>query len=486
MSQKVNPIAVRLRLNRLSDSSWYSDYYYSKLLYQDINFREYLKLIKQPNANKLGLRTGKCIIHFYPKKTLIHLFCVGRSRVTKPHALRALEKPKEYPPVEKLQMSKTERPSRTEFLLNSTLGSSLVPKFITERFATQGATRQSHIEDDIHRNRKAIVSYIRQASNFSRFAFILMVMMHIQFTYAPNHYQNIIDLQNRSDSQNHEAHTLFLNNLLKIYEAKGCEAQLLLKCLKKPNLFYKLWVELFEDHFAPAKLPQFRFLSKSTQILRKTNQTSKLMLSRYLLLMASGLTFSVLNAQKGHKTQTGLKALSSEALNADLIFNYKVMQYFLLKNTNTPQAPCYAAYVLPYGRPSFDVLPKSRAYYFSNLESVFSEKTKTATHLRIIKVSSIFQSASLIAQEIACKLEQKKSFRQICRSIFQQIAVCKYIKGIRISCSGRLNGAEIAKTECRKYGETSLHVFSDKIDYAQTKASTQYGILGVKVWISYV
>ena len=47
MSQKVNPIAVRLRLNRLSDSSWYSDYYYSKLLYQDINFREYLKLIKQ-------------------------------------------------------------------------------------------------------------------------------------------------------------------------------------------------------------------------------------------------------------------------------------------------------------------------------------------------------------------------------------------------------------------------------------------------------
>ena len=39
-------------------------------------------------------------------------------------------------------------------------------------------------------------------------------------------------------------------------------------------------------------------------------------------------------------------------------------------------------------------------------------------------------------------------------------------------CSGRLNGAETAKTECRKYGETSLYVFSDKIDYTQTKAST--------------
>jgi small subunit ribosomal protein S3 len=59
------------------------------------------------------------------------------------------------------------------------------------------------------------------------------------------------------------------------------------------------------------------------------------------------------------------------------------------------------------------------------------------------------------------------------------------VKGIRTCCSGRLNGAEIAKTECRKYGETSLHVFSDQIDYAKAKASTPYGILGVKVWVSY-
>ena len=53
--------------------------------------------------------------------------------------------------------------------------------------------------------------------------------------------------------------------------------------------------------------------------------------------MASGLTRSVLEAQKGtgHKMQARLKVLSSEALNADLVFNYKVLLYFLLKNTNT-------------------------------------------------------------------------------------------------------------------------------------------------------
>ena len=63
MAQKVNPIAVRLNFNRFSDSSWFSDYYYSTLLYQDLNFRQYLSSIKQPSANKLGFRAAKCIIH---------------------------------------------------------------------------------------------------------------------------------------------------------------------------------------------------------------------------------------------------------------------------------------------------------------------------------------------------------------------------------------------------------------------------------------
>jgi small subunit ribosomal protein S3 len=48
---------------------------------------------------------------------------------------------------------------------------------------------------------------------------------------------------------------------------------------------------------------------------------------------------------------------------------------------------------------------------------------------------------------------------------------------IHICCLGRLNGAKIVKTECKKYGETSLHVFFDQIDYAKAQASTHYGIL---------
>ena len=77
MAQKINPIAVRLNLNRFSDSSWFSDYYYSTLLYQDINTRQYFNSMKEPKANKLGFRIGKCVVHHYPKKSLLHVFCLS-------------------------------------------------------------------------------------------------------------------------------------------------------------------------------------------------------------------------------------------------------------------------------------------------------------------------------------------------------------------------------------------------------------------------
>ena len=58
--------------------------------------------------------------------------------------------------------------------------------------------------------------------------------------------------------------------------------------------------------------------------------------------------------------------------------------------------------------------------------------------------------------------------------------------GIRIMCSGRLAGAEMARQFFLKKGKTSLNVFSQKIDFAQSIAHTKYGIIGVKVWISFL
>lgn len=103
-----------------------------------------------------------------------------------------------------------------------------------------------------------------------------------------------------------------------------------------------------------------------------------------------------------------------------------------------------------------------------------------------VQVQSLSQSANLIAQEVALQLgSQKRSFRSIFQQIVQAIPKQAGVTGIRISCSGRLDGAEIARTESAKVGKTSCNVFHHKMDYAFTEVSTRYGILGVKVWISY-
>ncbi|KAK4740496.1 hypothetical protein SAY87_032401 [Trapa incisa] len=70
-------------------------------------------------------------------------------------------------------------------------------------------------------------------------------------------------------------------------------------------------------------------------------------------------------------------------------------------------------------------------------------------------------------------------YGQIVKNI--PLVMKKGVEGIRICCSGRSEGAEIARTECGKYGKTSRNVFNQKIDYAPAEVSTRYGILGVKV-----
>ncbi|KAI3934175.1 hypothetical protein MKW92_043167, partial [Papaver armeniacum] len=80
MGRKGNPIAVRLDVNRKSDSSWFSDYYYGKLVYQDVNLRSYLGSIHPPTKKTFGFRLGKCVIQHFPKVTVVHNFLPHRPK----------------------------------------------------------------------------------------------------------------------------------------------------------------------------------------------------------------------------------------------------------------------------------------------------------------------------------------------------------------------------------------------------------------------
>lgn len=91
-------------------------------------------------------------------------------------------------------------------------------------------------------------------------------------------------------------------------------------------------------------------------------------------------------------------------------------------------------------------------------------------------------NANIVARTIADKIENRQSFKRAAKSAIEQVMKAGAV-GIKISCAGRLNGAEIARTEKFKQGVIPLHTLRADVDYACQEALTTYGIIGIKVWI---
>lgn len=90
--------------------------------------------------------------------------------------------------------------------------------------------------------------------------------------------------------------------------------------------------------------------------------------------------------------------------------------------------------------------------------------------------------AQLVAENIAMQLERRIAFRRAMKKSINS-ALRFGVQGIKISCSGRLGGAEMSRTEWFKEGRVPLHTLRADIDYGTAEAKTTYGIIGVKVWI---
>ena len=102
--------------------------------------------------------------------------------------------------------------------------------------------------------------------------------------------------------------------------------------------------------------------------------------------------------------------------------------------------------------------------------------------INVVEVSRVDADAALIAEYITQQLERRVSFRRVVRQAIQRAQRAE-VQGIKIQVSGRLNGAEIARTEWVREGRVPLHTLRADIDYAYRTALTIYGILGVKVWV---
>jgi small subunit ribosomal protein S3 len=102
--------------------------------------------------------------------------------------------------------------------------------------------------------------------------------------------------------------------------------------------------------------------------------------------------------------------------------------------------------------------------------------------INIFEVEKVDLNASLLADLVAEQLEKRIAFRRAIREALQR-AQKQNVNGIKIQVSGRLNGAEMARSEWIREGRVPLQTLRADIDYATQEANTIYGILGIKVWL---
>jgi len=116
------------------------------------------------------------------------------------------------------------------------------------------------------------------------------------------------------------------------------------------------------------------------------------------------------------------------------------------------------------------------------LRAVLTEKMGVPVHINIEEIRKPDLDAQLVADSVAQQLERRVMFRRAMKRVVQN-AMRQGAEGIKVQVSGRLGGAEIARTEWYREGRVPLHTLRADIDYATSEASTTYGLIGIKVWI---
>lgn len=115
-----------------------------------------------------------------------------------------------------------------------------------------------------------------------------------------------------------------------------------------------------------------------------------------------------------------------------------------------------------------------------NLKKLLTENRQLT--IKVFEVEKVDLEAQLLANLVADQLEKRIAFRRAIRTALQR-AQKENVNGIKIQVSGRLNGAEIARSEWIREGRVPLQTVRADIDYATTEANTIYGVLGIKVWL---
>lgn len=174
-----------------------------------------------------------------------------------------------------------------------------------------------------------------------------------------------------------------------------------------------------------------------------------------------------------------------------LIEDYKIRQ-FIDKKFN--QQPPYAAVskveiartrnevkvTLHTARPGVVIGP--RGAEVDKLREELEQMIDRKVNINVIEIKEPALDAKLVGANIAAQLEKRAACRRVMKQACEQ-AMAAGAKGVKIICSGRIGGAEIARSEVQKMGSIPLQTLDAHIDYALSEARTTYGKIGIKVWI---
>ncbi len=116
------------------------------------------------------------------------------------------------------------------------------------------------------------------------------------------------------------------------------------------------------------------------------------------------------------------------------------------------------------------------------LRKELESKTGKQVHVNIVEIKVPEIDAQLVAENVAAQIEKRAAFRRAMKQVVMR-AMKQGAKGIKVACSGRLAGAEIARSEWYSEGKVPLHTLRADIDYGFCEAKTTYGRIGIKVWI---
>ena len=526
-----------------------SIYYYGKSVYQDLNLRSYFGSIRPPTRLTFGFRLGRCIIIHFPKRTFIHFFLPRRPRRLKRREKTRPGKEKgrwwtfgKVGPIGCLHSSDDTEEERNEVRgrgAGKRVGSTRlddrekqneiriwpkkkqrygyhdrspsIKKNLSKSLRVSGAFKHPKYarvvndiaflieNDDSFRKTKLFkflfpkksrsdgptshllkrtLPAVRPSLNYSVMQYLLNRKNQINFdpVVVLNHFvaPGVAEpsTMGRANAQGRSLDKRIRSRIAFFVESSTSEKKCLAEKKKRLTHFIRLANDLRFAGTTKTTISLFPFFGATFFFLRDgVGVFNNLFFEDAREKLLGQLRIKCWNLMGKDKVMELIEKFINLGGIEELIKGIEMIIEIILRNRR-----------IPYG------YNNSYLNEVKKMQSLLSNRTNTNTLIESVKIKSVYQSASPIAQDISFQLRKKtRSFRSIFSKIVKDIPLVmkKGVEGIRICCSGRLKGAEIARTECGKYGKTSRNVFNQKIDYAPAEVSTRYGISGVKVWISY-